>query len=55
MKKKITLKDIEVKSFVTKLNGEHIKGGANLTIKGCEVSDLGHSICRTCEFVCDYE
>lgn len=56
MKKKINLKEIEVKSFVTKLDGQEIKGGiANLTIKGCDVSDLGHSVCRTCEFHCNYE
>ncbi|MGB0167373.1 MAG: pinensin family lanthipeptide [Luteibaculum sp.] len=53
MKKKLNLKELEVKSFVTKLDKEEIKGGAvNLTIKGCNPSDLAHSLCRTCEFHC---
>ncbi len=55
MKKKITLKEIEVKSFVTQLDGEHIKGGNPLSgdNKICDyLSNLGHSFCRTCGIYC---
>lgn len=47
MKKKLNLKDIEVKSFVTKLDSKQVIGGAK------KISDLAHSLCRTCEFHCD--
>ncbi len=48
MKKKLNLKELEVKSFVTKLDSKEVKGGHKLN-----PSDLAHSLCRTCEFHCD--
>ncbi|WP_170226965.1 pinensin family lanthipeptide [Luteibaculum oceani] len=51
MKKKLNLKDIEVKSFVTKLDAtKEVKGGAT---GNCKLISLYHSMCRTCEFHCD--
>lgn len=50
MKKKLSLKDLEVKSFVTEIeNGkkQQVVGGVAVNI-----SDLLYSACRTCGIVC---
>ena len=49
MKKKLSLKELQVKSFVTNLdNGKKdVKGGAAL-----KISDILYSACRTCGIVC---
>ncbi len=59
MKKKLTLKDLKVQSFVTSVTDKEVnalKGGAGPEITGllggnC-VSLLGLSLCDTCGIVC---
>ncbi|MES2628469.1 MAG: pinensin family lanthipeptide [Bacteroidota bacterium] len=55
MKKKLNLKDLQVKSFVTSLEGkqqDQVVGGANTLAVGC-VSQIVYSACRTCGIICD--
>ena len=49
MKKKLSLKELEVKSFVTNLEKgkKEVIGGAAL-----DISQLIYSACRTCGIVC---
>lgn len=56
MKKKLNLKEIEVKSFVTELDKqlrENIKGGANTIAGLCALGSIQHSQCWSCGIQCD--
>lgn len=51
MKKKLSLKDLKVKSFVTEVEkAEEVKGASGL---GClDISDRFWSVCQTCGIYC---
>jgi hypothetical protein len=56
MKKKLSLKEIEVNSFVTSMDNklqENIKGGAETKLGLCNLLSIQHSQCWSCGIQCD--
>jgi len=49
MKKKLNLKDLKVKSFVTLENAANIKGASGVCVN---LSDQLWSLCQTCGIYC---